>query len=69
MRERSEGTRGVVVASLGTPGKQEAACGGRARVGTRSSSWQRRKATEKVAVVGWAAGGAGPGKWAEVSAR
>ena len=32
--------------------------------GACPSSWKRRKATGGVAVAGWAAGGAGPRKWA-----
>ena len=57
----SEKGRGGCVASREGPGEEEAARqggGGRGAwpraPGACSSSWQRRKATEKEAVVGWA---------------
>ena len=71
----SERVRGGRVASPGSSGGKQGGRrwpkqggGGRGAwpraPGACSSSWHRRKATEKEVVVGWAAGGAGPGKWA-----
>ena len=73
MRERSEGTRGVVVAVLGGPGKQEVAGeagGGRGGVGARhrAASVRGEEVDRGLAVAGWAASW-GWARWAEVSAR
>ena len=55
---RGPGGRGddveVVQTSRGAGGKQEVARGGAHASGMRPSSWQRRKTTGEVAVVGWA---------------
>ena len=63
----SRGPRGVTAASRRSQaGWEGGGCRGAwpRAPGACPSSWQRRKATEGVAVAGWAAGGAGPGKWA-----
>ena len=59
VRERSEGTRAVVVALLGGPGKQEVA-GAASALATELLRCEGRKTTGGKAAVGWAAGGAGP---------
>ena len=58
-REESEGTRGVVVALLGGPGKQEVA-GAASALATELLRCEGRKTIGGKAAVGWAAGGAGP---------
>ena len=48
------GLRGNARGAQALGGKQEVAHGGARASGTRPSSWQRRKTTGEVAVVGWA---------------
>ena len=62
VREKSEGTRGVVVALLEGPGKQEVA-GAASALATELLRCEGRKTTGGKAAVGWAG-------WAgQVSAR
>ena len=53
VREKSEGTRGVVVALLGGPGKQEVA-GAASVLATELLRCEGRKTTGGKAAVGWA---------------
>ena len=59
VREKSEGTRGVVVALLGGPGKQELT-GAASALATELLRCEGRNTTGGKAAVGWAARGAGP---------
>ena len=61
VREKSKGTRGIVVALLGGPGKQEVAEAASA-LATELLRCEGRKTTGGKAAVGWAAGGAGPAR-------
>ena len=63
VREKSEGTRGVVVALLGGPGKQEVA-GAASALATELLRCEGRKTTGGVAVAGWAASWSWA-RWAE----
>ena len=54
VREKSEGTRGVIVALLGGPGKQEVA-GAASALATELLRCEGRKTTGGLAVAGWAA--------------
>ena len=60
VREKSEGTRGIVVALLGGLGKQEVA-GAASALATELLRCEGRKTSGGKTAVGWAAGGAGPG--------
>ena len=48
-----EGLRGALSQLQAVGGKQDVVHGGAHASGTRPSSWQRRKTTGEVAVVGW----------------
>ena len=63
VREKREGTRGVVVALLGGPGKQEVA-GAASALATELLRCEGRKTTGGLAVAGWAASW-GWARWAE----
>ena len=63
VREKSEGTRGVVVALLGGPGKQEVA-GAASALATELLRCEGRKTTGGLAVAGWAASWSWA-RWAE----
>ncbi len=63
VRERREGTRGVVVAFLGGPGKQEVA-GAASALATELLRCEGRKTTGGLAVAGWAASWSWA-RWAE----
>ena len=73
-RKRSEGTRGLVVALLGRPGGKQEVAGARGRARRARAHPPGREEDDRggsgdgLGRLG-RAGGAGPGKWAEVSAR
>ena len=71
MRERGREVRGAPWRGLGrraaSSAKQEVA-GALGRAPRLASAyWQRKTTSGEVDGLGWAAGGAGPGKWRQVS--